>query len=311
MKEEDTRMPFAPLSGPFGQWLKRHREAILDMTQESFGESVVCSIGSIQSYEQGRMFPSKDTARRIALFINYPDIEDFVRFARQDARDVRSIRPRAKPKKPEPNLTNLASPIEAESWPIFIEERFKNNDNRWGLGLKDDGTGFVQRSMIDGSYVLTLVPKHLGGCFLSGDSAIFAPETFYLTVEVEKVEGPFDGTGGIFFEALHDQQHVLFHLRNDEQEFAVADIKGGGKYVTRIVPWQHRPDVIRMHGMNKFGLLGRGDVFTFFINDVELATARVARTPGARLDLAIGGVTLHQRVICLYRNFILRVPPGA
>ncbi len=301
-------MTFAPLTGTFAQWLKRHRETVLDLTQERFSEHVVCSVGSIQSYEQGRMFPSKETARRIAGFINYPDIEEFVRFARQDASPGRSIRRRDKQKNPGLIQATLASSIEAENWPIFIEERFKNNDNRWGLGLKDDGTGYVQRSMIDGAYVLTLVPKHLSGCFLSGDSGIFAPQTFYLTVEVEKLEGPFDGTGGIFFEALHDQQHILFHLRNDEQEFAVADIKGGGKHITRIVPWQHRPDVIRVHGMNKFGLLGRGEQFTFLINDVELATARVARTLGARLDLAIGGVTLHQRVVCLYRNFILRVP---
>ncbi len=301
-------MPFGALTGSFAQWLKRHRETVLDMTQENFAKNVVCSVGSIQSYEQGRIFPSKDTARRIAQFINYPDIEAFVRFARQDASHGRSIKRHGKQKNREAIQAAFASSIEAENWPIFIEERFKNNDNRWGLGLKDDGTGYVQRSMIAGAYVLTLIPKHLGGCFLSGDSGIFAPETFYLTVEVEKVEGPFDGTGGIFFEELHDQQHVLFHLRNDEQEFAVADIKGGGKYVTRIVPWQHRPDVIRVHGMNKFGLLGQGEEFAFFINDVELATAHIARTPGARLDLAIGGVTLNQRVVCLYRNFILRVP---
>lgn len=96
-----------------------------------------------------------------------------------------------------------------------------------------------------------------------------------------------------------------------EQVFVVADIKGGGKQLTRIVPWQHRPDVIRTHGTNKFGLLGRGETFTFFINDISLMCARIARTAGARLDLAIGGITLHQRVVCLYRNFILRVLPDA
>lgn len=47
-------MSFAPLAGTFARWLKRHREMVLDLTQEQFAEHVVCSVGSIQSYEIGR-----------------------------------------------------------------------------------------------------------------------------------------------------------------------------------------------------------------------------------------------------------------
>lgn len=303
-------MEFLPLHGPFGRWLKHHREGVLDMTQKQFATDVGCATGTIESYEQDRILPSKETAKRIAEVIGYPDGDAFVVFARQG----RAYRRKHTPRTFENHVLaevkeQVGVTIPAEDWPIYIDERFKNNQHRWGLGLKDDGTGFIVRTMLDGAYCLTLIPKHPNGSLIGGDSAIVAPEVFYLTVDIEKIEGPDDGMAGIYFEELHDQQQIVFHARNGEQEFAVGDLKQGGNEVVRIVPWQPRPDVIRVHGINKFGLLADFENFTFFINDVEVAKAKIKRILGARLDVGIGGVTLNQRVVFVYRNFILRIPP--
>ncbi|HEY0603523.1 MAG TPA: hypothetical protein VGD58_11465, partial [Herpetosiphonaceae bacterium] len=217
-------------------------------------------------------------------------------------------RPQISGHRPELALScPLTSP--AEHWPIALVERFKNNDHRWGLGVKDDGVGLIHRMMIDGAYMLTLIPKSSRGCFLAGDSIITAPDTFYLTVEVERIEGPATSSGGIAFEELHDHHLALFHLRNQEQQLAVWQFHQGGVKVRQIIPWQQRADVIRPHGMNKFGLLAEGERFTFFLNNVEIGSQQIARTPGARLDLAIGGLRINERIVYTYRNFVLRTPP--
>lgn len=301
-------MSFTPLVGSFGQWLKRHRETNLDMTQAAFANAVLCSIATIQSYEQGRVAPSKEAAQRIAEFIAYPNIEEFVRFARQNRYYGHSAQSQINGDRPELALSSPLA-IPAEQWPIALAERFKNNDQRWGLGVKDDGVGMVHRMIANGAYMLTLIPRSARGCFLAGDSIITAPETFYLTVEVERIEGPASSSGGIAFEELHDHHLALFHARNEAQQFAVWQFHQRSAKVREIMPWQQRADLIRLHGMNKFGLLAAGERFTFFLNNVEVGRRQIARTPGARLDLAIGGMKINERIVYTYRNFFLRTPP--
>lgn len=221
-------MSFPPLSGRFSIWLKQYREQALDVTQKQFAGMIGCAVGSIESYEQDRILPSKEMAARIARVIDYPDVETFVIFARQGRPFRRTTRTPDLPSVPiGVSSLGLALPG-AEEWPILIDEQFKHNQNRWGLGLKDDGTGFITRSMVDGAYCLMLQPKHLNGCFLGGDSAIIAPEHFYLAVEVEKVEGPPDAMAGIYFEELHDSQQIVFHARFSERVFAIASLRQGG-----------------------------------------------------------------------------------
>jgi transcriptional regulator with XRE-family HTH domain len=298
---------FLPLIGRFNLWLRRYREG-QDLTRKELADQVGCSVETIENYEQGRTLPSKTTAARMARVIGYPEVDAFVLFARQGRTDDREFQPPDAAPEHGAAKPGRGANRDYEQWPVAIREQFKNNHNRWGLGFKDDGTGLIVRSLQEGVYCLMLTPRHDNGCFLGGDSAIIAPKRFYLTVEIEKIEGPDNSMAGIYFEELHDSHQIVFHARYGEREFAVASLQDGGNQVIRIIPWQERADLIRPD-RNQFGLLADQEQFTFFINGTDVGQATIPRVAGARLDVGIGGVKKHERIVFFYRDFMLRVPP--
>jgi transcriptional regulator with XRE-family HTH domain len=88
---------------------------------------------------------------------------------------------------PRQTIPSLAQ-IE-QDWVIVFEDTFETNYQRWGVGVKRNGMSELTRTLSDKRYRLCLQNQYHEDVFMGGDSACFAPEIYYFTVQAQLAQG--------------------------------------------------------------------------------------------------------------------------
>ena len=142
-----------------------------------------------------------------------------------------------------------------------------------------------------------------------GNSACFAPDTYYLTVRAKLLYGETeDECYALVFEEVSDECHAFLRVREKMYCTSVVQTLNGGKDFGIYVDQEPAPS-LRVGAENKLAILAIGKDHWFYVNDILLAYRVLPRLPSARLDVGI--VTgPYRRAACRFRQFRLRVPPA-
>ncbi len=196
--------------------------------------------------------------------------------------------------------------IESE-WRVVFADTFERNHHRWGLGVKNDGTGEIQRRMGDGNYILSLRSLFHSNVFMGGDSDCFAPDVYYLSVYAAIVERATDDDGYVLiFEEVSDGCHALFRIREPQLQASVVQTFNGGDHFT--VYMRRAPaSSIRPGKMNKLSILAIHKDHWFYINDYLIGHRVIPRLSSSRLDVGVIACS-EQPVVCHFRDFRVYVP---
>ncbi len=195
------------------------------------------------------------------------------------------------------------------TWQLVLHDSFVSNSQHWGLGYKDDGVCRVERTIINGSYQLTLHNRFHNDVFVGGDSHCFAPPTYYLSVYAQRVSGGSENDGfALIFEEISDASHAIFRIRDQLQTASVISTRNGGDYFQIHLDRTHAP-MIRPAEFNQLGLLVIGRKHSFFVNNICIGSAEIERLPQARLDVGIISQS-PTPVICRFQDFRLYSPPN-
>ena len=197
----------------------------------------------------------------------------------------------------------LIAQIEQE-WQLVVEENFTGNSRRWGTGVKDDGIATIERVLADGRYRLTLTNRFHEDVFLGGDSAIFAPPVYYVSVYAQLVQGATDADGySLLFEEISDECQAMLRVRERQRKVSVVQATPGRPefqvYLNRVAAPSLRPGQV-----NKVAIVAINQDHWFYLNDAFVGHAVIARQPWARVDVGmVAGVG--QQVCGQFQRFRL------
>lgn len=199
--------------------------------------------------------------------------------------------------------------IETEWVPYFVDT-FRNNNKRWGTGIKNDGTGEIERRIEQGRYVLSLRNIFHENVFMGGDSHCFAPYTYYVSVRAKLVQAETAEEGyALIFEELSDGYHCIFRIREAQKQASVVQTLNGGHQGFDIYVNRESAPSILPGSVNKIAILAIHEDHWFYINDSLIAHQVISRLPSSRLDIGVIA-SRNQHVICQFQNFFVYIPPG-
>lgn len=199
--------------------------------------------------------------------------------------------------------------IERE-WQLVMAEDFIANSRRWGTGIKDDGIALIERTLGAGRYCLTLTNRFHEDVFLGGDSAIFAPPVYYVSVYAQLVQGATDADGyTLLFEEISDECQAMVRVRERLRKVSVVQAAPGRPefqvYLNKVAAPSLRPGEA-----NKVAMVAVNQDHWFYLNDACVGHAVIARQPWARLDVGmVAGVG--QQVVGYFQKFRLYMPLSA
>lgn len=209
----------------------------------------------------------------------------------------------------QPKRPPVIEQIERE-WQLVLAEDFTTNSRRWGTGVKDDGIALIERTLGVGRYRLTLTNRFHEDVFLGGDSAIFAPEIYCLSVYAQLVQGATEADGySLLFEEISDECQAMFRIRERARRVSVVQAMPGQPefkvYLNKVAAPSLRPGQ-----PNKVAIVAIHQDHWFYVNDACIGHQTIARLPSTRLDVGVvAGVG--QQVICHFQHFRLYTPPSS
>ena len=199
-------------------------------------------------------------------------------------------------------------PMMEQTWQTAWEDDFVDNHQRWGLGMKDDGTAMIKRSIVNQQLVMHMTGQFHAQAFWGADSNCFAPSIYYMNVEAKIVEGDAEECGYVLiFNELNDQRHAIFRIREYHKQISVVQTFEGKEgfevYINR-----QPTSSIKPSQWNKIAILAIHQQHWFYINDRLINKATIPRYDHARLDLG-ATVCNEQSITVAFRRFVMRVPP--
>ncbi len=196
-----------------------------------------------------------------------------------------------------------------QEWSLVFRDTFVSNYRRWGVGVKENGMGRLERRMKESRYELTLHNQYHEDVFMGGDSNCFAPDIYYLSVQARMVQGNTEDDGyGLMFEEISDECYALLRVREQARQVSVVQTFTGGDHAQVYLRRKPAP-VIRVGAVNKVAVLAINADHWFYLNDTLVGHCSLPRLPYSRLDVGIiAGAG--QAVICQFQDFRVYAPPS-
>ncbi len=194
-------------------------------------------------------------------------------------------------------LESLA--VQAELWPVVIEERFDDNVLEWPTGDGVDPLATILWEIRDHQYHWWAVAKEP---FVWWTIPAMDPyRTFILAVDVHQIEGPPDGEAGLVFREtegnyylfeINGGQQYSFYLHNQDEWEAIQD-------------WTVS-DSISLDGPNRLSVIADRESFYLFVNDHYLTTLIDNRLASGSAGVLAGLSSAGDEGSWVFDNFVIQ-----
>ena len=208
-----------------------------------------------------------------------------------------------------PNMTATAQVQNAEamienaltSWNIIHMDPFDSNEYNWVLDPSDDEYARTTYEIVDGKYRWdTTAYKSFIRWVRAGETPL---TSFYLSVDVQQMEGPNSADYGVIFREDSDSNFYYFAV-NDTGYYALYLYYGEW---STLVDWIET-DIIQQGEVNHITVIGEDSHFTFLINDQYAMEFDDSTIPEGSTALAVELADLDDHAIFEFDNFDLRAP---
>ncbi|MGD8456417.1 MAG: hypothetical protein PVF83_08540 [Anaerolineales bacterium] len=190
---------------------------------------------------------------------------------------------------------------EAENWEVKFFDNFEEDNQLWWVGTDSSKYGIFEQTIEDGAYRIDATAKQ--GFYRRETFDIRPISDFYLSVEVDKTSGSYNGEYGVVFRKKAPNFYNF--TINDSGTFVVRIMYKGewdqlmvGNYFPR--GGQDKP--------RKITVIAKGSDFYFYVDDQF-----VTHVDDDRLRSGFVGVTFGldydgEQAVFEFDNFELRVP---
>ncbi|MGB7538877.1 MAG: hypothetical protein WBM17_10075 [Anaerolineales bacterium] len=213
-----------------------------------------------------------------------------------------------------PTPTVTPSPTEAitadlsyPDWPVVLSDSFDDNRNQWFEGEYENDSVKGNISIENGKYRIDLTAEEAFTWWVTQDfppADVIRLEDFFISVEARKMEGPGDLEFGIMFRYWNTDQYV-FTINADHQDYSFR-VYAEGQWTTLID--RAECAAIVPDGSNRIAVLGKGSVFSFFINGECVHQAEDDTLKAGTAGMGLMGWTAGIRTTLEFDNFEARAP---
>jgi hypothetical protein len=189
----------------------------------------------------------------------------------------------------------------AENWKVILTDTFDSNKNDWPVESSDDDYAFTTYEIADGKYRWDATAHQPFISWASANKDEFID--FYLSVDIQQMEGPDSADYGIVFREDNDSNFYYFGI-NDQGEYVLYMYY---KERDTLLNWTET-DLIQQGKANRVTVIGEGSHFTFFINDHYLTEITDDTIPSGSTALAIEMTEENDHGIFEFDNYELRKP---
>lgn len=210
---------------------------------------------------------------------------------------------------PTPNMTATAQVQNAQAtvesvqtnWKVVRMDAFDSNVNNWLEDSDDDEYALMDYKIVDGKYRWEATAhKSFIGWVRSDRKSL---TDFYLSVDIQQVEGPDSADYGVIFREDNNSNFYYFGISDQ------------GAYVLYVyfeewdtlINWTDTK-LIHSGESNRITVIGEGSRFTFFINDQFLIEITDDTIPAGTTALAVELADENDRAVFEFDNFELRAP---
>lgn len=190
----------------------------------------------------------------------------------------------------------------AQDWPEVIYDRFNKNEIDWPEGEKTGSLADIKWNFTNGRFRWEALAKDNFIWWAYPDMDILS--NYYLSVEVQQLNGPENGEHGLVYHHSGDRQYYTFEINEYGQTGVFLHIND--EWIA-LIDWKEHPS-IRLGEVNKLSLIAQDSLFQFFINDEHIGTIHDERLVEGYVGLIIGLTNVDEQAVWEFDNFILRSP---
>jgi len=210
---------------------------------------------------------------------------------------------------PTPNLTatvqvqNAQSKVEnaLSEWDIIHTDSFDSNEYNWLIDTSDDEYARTTYEIANGKYRWdTTAHKSFISWVRAGETPL---NSFYLSVDIQQLEGPDSGDYGVIFREDSDSNFYYFAV-NDTGHYALY--LHSSEWST-LVDWADT-DLVQQGEINHITVIGEDSHFTFLINEQYVMEFDDDTIPEGSTALAVELSNPDDHAIFEFDNFDLRTP---
>ena len=193
-------------------------------------------------------------------------------------------------------------PTQSANSKVFFSDTFDSNANGWNEGTTKDDYGTITYT-INGNYTWDVTANKAVN---QKSWASRAPEVGDLVASVDAthVSGAENASYGIVFR-VKDTNNLYYFCISDSGYYYVGLLKDGTW--TTLIDWKEI-NTLNINGLNKLKVIGKGDEFTFFVNDKQVDQITDGSYPEGTAGLAIELYEAGDQSTFIFDNFNLTTP---
>ena len=194
--------------------------------------------------------------------------------------------------------------ISALNWPVVMADPFDDNRHAWIEDeVEDDAYAAMVWNIQNGQYLWQAAA--LQGFVWRVWPDITPVEDFYAAVDAQRISGSSTAQYGLIFRNSDEFTTYYYFEVRESQEFSIYYFTGS-EWLTLMSP-TFSPS-IRPGQVNRLEVIGRGDQFTFFINERFVVELFEPTLVSGEVGLAIGLSNQGDEAEIVFDNFEVRSP---
>ena len=182
---------------------------------------------------------------------------------------------------PQSTRTATVEPSSSAMGKESFTDSFNSNRSGWSEGSFEDEYGTIDY-VVDGTYTWDVVAAQGVNQKSWAKSAPIVYD-FTASSDVTHVSGAENASYGMIFRVVDDQN--LYYFCISDVGYYYVGLLSEGTWTT-LIDWKET-DVINVNSSNTLKVVGKGDQFTFFINDHEVEAIHEGTLPSGTAGLAI------------------------
>jgi hypothetical protein len=197
---------------------------------------------------------------------------------------------------PLPTFTPTAQP-----WQIHYTDAFVTNQWGWPQKMNTVFEGCGTESMYIDSNSLIWKIDASSSCTWSEYPSFAQMKEFDYSLDAKQVPNSSNGDNGLAFSSTDFSYQLYFRVDSYNSTFVVESLQSDWK---TIIPWTHS-SAINGTGVNRLRMLKKDNIFTFYVNGVEVGSANISAISSGIIGVSMGAYNAGDSVSNSFDNLEL------
>lgn len=196
-------------------------------------------------------------------------------------------------------------PADFSAWQVLLTDDFSRNVNGWPEGEGEANDYMDNEWEFDNGQLKWHVTAKDTNLYWMAWPELQEVSDFYVSLDVQKAEGPTSNDLGLFFRQAGDGDFYTFNLNDSTGEYSIYLVDADDW--TALVDWTSST-AVRIGRVNKLAVAAQGDRLRFYINDRLVEDLTDGTFTSGSLGITISTYDVNDVATFTFDNLDVRVP---